>query len=110
LALLFSLVGCAAETPLPTFDDPAVERAEVGAPELIEIPAVGVSSDLIPLYRDENGKLQAPPLDDPMQAGWYAEGVRPGEVGPAVIAAHVNARGKKGLFAELHTLAPGEPV
>ena len=98
------------ETPLPTFDDPPAVQVEVSDPELIEIPALGVSSDLMPLHLDEAGKLQAPPLDDPMQAGWYAEGVRPGEVGPAVIAAHVNARGKKGLFAELHTLAPGEPV
>lgn len=98
------------EVPLPTFDDPAVERAEVGAPELIEIPALGVSSDLIPLWLEPTGELQAPPIDQPMQAGWYAGGVKPGEVGPAVIAAHVNAHGRPGLFKDLHTLAEGEMV
>src|SRR5690606_4320426 len=98
------------EVPLPTFDDPAVERAEVGAPELIEIPALGVSSDLIPLWLEPTGELQAPPIDQPMQAGWYAGGVTPGEVGPAVIAAHVNAHGRPGLFKDLHTLAEGEMV
>jgi len=94
----------------PTTESAAPSAATVADPKLVEIPALGVSSDLIPLYRDENGKLQAPPLDDPMQAGWYAEGVRPGEVGPAVIAAHVNAHGNPGLFKDLHTLAPGEPI
>src|SRR5690606_33801643 len=112
LGLMLVLAGCASEVPLPTFDDPApaVERAEVGAPELIEIPALGVSSDLIPLWLEPTGELQAPPIDQPMQAGWYAGGVKPGEVGPAVIAAHVNAHGRPGRFKDLHTLAEGEMV
>ena len=86
------------------------EAAEVPVPQMIEIPALGVSSTLIDLHLDEQDKLETPPLDQPMQAGWYADGVRPGETGPAVIAAHVNSRGRDGLFKNLHTLQPGEMI
>jgi len=112
LAVLLS--GCGAPaTELPTFDDPTSDApVEMPVPQLVEIPALGVSSTLMDLHLDPVTKeLQAPPIEgDPMQAGWFADGVRPGEVGPAIIAAHVNAHGTPGLFKNLHTLAPGEPV
>src|SRR5690606_9203729 len=104
------LLGYALAFPQGAPVEAPEEAAEVPVPQMVEIPALGVSSTLVDLHLDENDELETPSLDKPMQAGWYADGVKPGEVGPAVIAAHVNSRGQDGLFKNLHTLKPGEMV
>ena len=43
-------------------------------------------------------------------AGWYIEGPRPGELGPAVIAAHVDNANGPDTFARLHELKPGDEI
>lgn len=110
VAALALLAGCGT-TSLPEFQAETDSGPVIEVPGRVEIPALGASSTLMDLHLDEAGALEAPPLDgDPMQAGWYADGVKPGETGPAVVAAHVNAHGDPGLFKNLHTLAVGEPV
>lgn len=115
--LLTSTVGCATATT-PTATTPVVP-APAGAtpdPMAVSIPAIGIglSPPLLALHLTAAGGLQAPPLDQPGVGGWYADGVRPGDAGPAVIAAHVNGRvageSTPGLFARLHSLTPGNPV
>ncbi len=57
-------------------------------------PAIGVDSDLIGLDRGADGWIQSP--QDYDAVGWYEKGVLPGEVGPAVIAGHVDSpRGRR---------------
>ena len=43
-------------------------------------------------------------------AGWYTGGPRPGAVGAAVIAGHVDSRSGAGIFFWLRTLRPGDRV
>lgn len=81
----------------------------------IVIPSIGVDSPpLIELGLDVNGVLTTPPVESPQVGGWYAAGVVPGDIGPAVIAAHVNGRvdGKStpGLFARLAGVHRGAEV
>lgn len=54
-----------------------------------------------------DGSLQVPPSGFP--AGWYTGGPTPGELGPAVIAGHIDWHGP-GVFFKLHTLKPGDQV
>jgi sortase (surface protein transpeptidase) len=74
------------------------------------IPKLNVSSPLVGLGLNPDKSIQVPPLADPMQAGVYTKGPMPGQVGPAVVLAHINANGKPGFGADFHTLAPGDRI
>jgi LPXTG-site transpeptidase (sortase) family protein len=41
-------------------------------------------------------------------AGWYAKSPRPGAIGPAVIAGHVDSYHTDGVFFRLRKLRPGD--
>ena len=75
-------------------------------PIALRIPALGVDGPLGQLGQADNGELLAP--DDPALAGWYAGGVTPGDVGPAVIGGHVDSRRGPGVFFGLRSLNPGD--
>ncbi len=78
-----------------------------GNPVTIRIPAIGVAAPLVPLGLSPDGTLAVPPYD---KAGWFVHGPRPGERGPAVIAAHVDSRTGPAVFYRLRDLAPGDEV
>jgi hypothetical protein len=85
------------------------------APTAITIPKIGVSSTLVPLGLTPEGALQVPDVRTPLQAGWFAKGVAPGAVGPAVVVGHVDGeingqKGQPGVFYRLHELAPGDQI
>ena len=63
---------------------PAREAADPGAGAQL-----GVDSSLVGLRLGPDGALEAP--KDYQQAGWYAHGTVPGDIGPAVIAGHVDS-------------------
>jgi LPXTG-site transpeptidase (sortase) family protein len=50
------------------------------------------------------------PPTDFAQAGWFAAGPVPGDVGPAVIAGHVDSRTGPAVFFRLEELSPGDTV
>ncbi|WP_286346690.1 sortase domain-containing protein [Frondihabitans sucicola] len=54
------------------------------------------------------GELDPP--DAAMSAGWYAKGVVPGGVGPAIIAGHIDSATGPGVFLHLNRLAAGDRV
>ncbi len=54
-----------------------------------------------------DGTLEVPPYD---RAGWYGGGPKPGETGPAVIAAHVDSDTGPAVFYKLKLLRPGDSV
>jgi Sortase domain len=92
---------------------PAAERSVPDAaprvrPVSIAIPALEVAGPLGELTAAENGELLAP--DDPGLAGWFAAGVVPGDVGPAVIGGHVDSRRGPGVFFALRSLRRGDVV
>jgi endo-1,4-beta-D-glucanase Y len=91
------------------FQDPvAVSPASTATPVHLSIPAIGVESDLIGLSRGADGWIEAPTDFDAV--GWYEGGVLPGEVGPAVIAAHVDSPTGPAVFFDLPKLTPGDTV
>jgi hypothetical protein len=139
-AALFALLGVAAVCLLPgggapvavasalvTVDTDALEPAPVRAgqrislpeppppvtlarsePVRVAIPALGVSTQVLPLGLADDGAMEGPRGASP--AGWFDRSPTPGELGPAVLAGHVDWAGEPGAFAGLRTLAAGDQV
>ena len=78
------------------------------APVRIRIPSIGVDASLEDLGIDGDGRLSAPVDYD--LPGWYADGVVPGSVGPAIIAGHVDSPTAPAVFLRLGELAPGDEI
>jgi sortase (surface protein transpeptidase) len=101
-------VASAAETsPVPPFRS-VRSYAPVADPVRVHIPGIGVSSSLMRLGRAPDQTIEVPA--DYQTAGWFAEGPRPGEPGPAVILGHVDSKAGPGVFFELRQLTPGAEV
>lgn len=87
----------------------SVRRHETLAPPArVSIPSLGVSSDLQLLGLADDGSIEVP--DEWQQAGWYRDGPKPGQVGPAVILGHVDSRQGPAIFHRVHELKPGDRV
>ncbi|WP_340686750.1 class F sortase [Amycolatopsis coloradensis] len=89
---------------------PAATALPRSDPVLVEIPKIRAKSTLVPLGLNQDNTLQVPPVSRPMQAGWYAEGASPGEIGPAVIVGHVDGNRQPGIFYRLKELQAGDHV
>lgn len=86
-----------------------VEGASTSAPPVrVRVPSLDVDSALDALGRLSDGTLEAPPQWQ--VAGWFADGVNPGERGPAVIAGHVDSPMGPAVFADLDELGAGDRV
>lgn len=68
-------------------------------PFRLTIPSIGVNAPLIRLGLNKERRLQVP--GNAHTAGWFTGAPRPGQVGPAVIAAHVHYNDRIGAFARL---------
>lgn len=87
---------------------PVADASDDGAPTRVRIPKIGVDSSLESLALGAGGELTAPVDFD--LAGWYSGGVVPGEIGPAIIAGHVDSVTKPAVFARIGELSPGDEV
>jgi sortase (surface protein transpeptidase) len=97
--------------PAPTGPIAAVTQqrsAQVSLPVTLTIPSIGVQTSLIRLGLAADGTLQVP--QSTAVAGWYTGSPRPGAVGSAVIAGHIDSRTGPGVFFRLSLLRPGDRV
>lgn len=123
LALALSLPGAQAATPVAPAatttaavpDGPrqitlaaARAHAEMATPARVRIPSIAVDSALLLLGVDDTGALLPP--DDFGQAGWFPGGPVPGDVGPAVIAGHVDSYVGPAVFFRLRELTAGDVI
>lgn len=99
--------------PLPgTPDTGAPERSEESrampansrTPAFVAIPSVGIDASIEPVGINEKGEM-AVPDGSTDTVGWYRYGTVPGEVGSAVLAAHVYAG-----FKKLRGIEPGAEI
>lgn len=74
----------------------------------VRVQLAGVDAPVQPIGLDPAGAL-VPPADVDV-AGWFTGGPAPGDVGPAVIAAHVDSVDRPGAFFRLRAVVPGDPV
>jgi sortase (surface protein transpeptidase) len=80
----------------------------VAVPVRLRIPAIHVDTAIERLGRQADGTIAVP--ESPHIAGWYAEGPRPGQPGPAVLLGHVDSVSGPGVFFDLAELSPGTTV
>jgi hypothetical protein len=83
-------------------------QAAVSRPVYLTIPVIGVHTRLVRLSLTAQGTLQVPASTS--VAGWYTGGPWPGQVGPAVIAGHIDSYRGPGVFFRLRLLRPGDRI
>jgi hypothetical protein len=115
----------APSTPTPSTSAPSTTPADVvGAPfrELplappgpvvspvrVDIPALGVRSDVVPTGVDPDGTTQIP--EDVDVLGWYRYGPAPRDSGSTVIVGHRDGRGQgRGALYALGALSVGDRI
>jgi hypothetical protein len=79
-----------------------------GVPTRLRVEAIGLNTSLESLRLDRKGELTAP--ENFGKAGWYADGTRPGDVGPAIIAGHVDSWKGPAAFYRLRELEAGDKI
>ena len=80
----------------------------VTRPAYLSIPVIGVRTRLIRLGLTAQGTLQVPVSTS--VAGWYTGSPRPGQVGSAIIAGHIDSYRGPGVFFRLRLLRPGDRI
>jgi hypothetical protein len=80
-------------------------------PVWVNIPAIGVNAQIIPLGLAADGGVAVPPLSEPFVASWFDRGSAPGQPGAAVLLGHVDAAGVgPAVFYRLGDLSPGDVI
>lgn len=89
---------------------PAPQPSPLPVPEPVRliIPSIGVRTGLVHLGVTSSGTLQVPATT--AVAGWYTGSARPGAIGAAVIAGHIDSVSGPGVFFRLRLLRPGARV
>ncbi|BFV59069.1 class F sortase [Kitasatospora sp. CMC57] len=105
--------------PAPDRDqalDPATSAALLvpprahAVPTRIRIPALRVDAPVAGLGLDSGGRLETPAEHERNLAGWYRDGVTPGQRGTSIMAGHVDIADGPAVFYRLGTLRKGDQV
>ncbi|MEU7282180.1 class F sortase [Streptomyces sp. NPDC045431] len=76
----------------------------------IRIEAVNVDAPIMDVGLDKEGWIDAPPAQDPNLAGWYQNGISPGQRGTAVVVGHVDNESGPAVFYRLGSVKRGQLV
>lgn len=93
-------------SPTPTQSETPRAR-RVARPTRIRIPTIDVAADIRGVGLNRDGSMEVPPFG---LAGWYTNGAKPGQPGPAVVVAHVDSYKGPDVFFRLRELRRGDPV
>lgn len=97
------------EVATPVEQAVAPVENSVGLPVRILIPSLKVDAAIDRVGLTPDGSMGIPKI--PRNAAWFNLGPRPGEIGSAAIAGHVNWwNGATAVFAKLNKLKPGDKI
>jgi sortase (surface protein transpeptidase) len=102
-----SSISASASSSTDVRPSPKAATLPRSRPVRLQIATIGVDTPLMDLGLGSDGTLNVPPGGFP--AGWYTGGPTPGEMGPAVIAGHIDMKGP-GVFYKLHSMRQGDQV
>lgn len=89
--------------------NPTVAQPRVGLPTRLKIPKINVDASVEYVGINSKGEMDVPKL--PGNTAWYDLGTRPGDIGSAAIAGHLNwYDGATGVFADLDKLKIGDKI
>ncbi|MGW5561144.1 class F sortase [Micromonospora sp. NPDC003944] len=77
-------------------------------PTRVSIPSLRVSAAIVALGLGADGAMQVP--DSATDVGWFTKAPTPGALGPAVLAGHVDWKGRRGTFFDLGKLLVGAGI
>ncbi len=104
-----TIVVAPAVTVVPKLPKTGFGPIKIGVPMSIMIPRLALSALIEKVALAKDGAMSAP--KDALRAGWFALGARPGEVGSAAIAGHLNSeKGTRGAFSNLHKAKKGDKI
>lgn len=93
--------------------DSKVPRGDVGTfipgskPISLTIPVIDVGAEkIVGLGLTSEGSIEVP--KDPATPGWFTPGPSPGQLGPSIIAGHVDSQTGPAVFYRLGELRPGD--
>ena len=118
-AVVCSVIAATAPPSPPPAPPPAVSSSEasfhsvrsyadVAEPVRLRIPALQIDAPLTHLGVAPNGTIEVPA--DFAVPGWFDQGPRPGQPGPAVILGHVDSKAGPAVFYRLNRLPVGAVV
>ncbi|MCX4807421.1 class F sortase [Streptomyces sp. NBC_01214] len=96
-----------ANPPTPPADMEVLEHSSV---QRIRIPTINVDAPVMTVGLDAEGWIDAPPPQDRNLAGWYLNGISPGQRGSAVIVGHVDNAQGPAVFYGLGSVKPGNHI
>ncbi|MFD3518520.1 class F sortase [Streptomyces sp. NPDC058657] len=76
----------------------------------IRIPAVKIDAPMMDVGLDQQGWIEAPPPQDANLAGWYQNGIAPGQQGTSVVVGHVDNSTGPAVFFGLGSVRKGQRV
>lgn len=124
LLCMVLLAGCGAAATGPAVEpvapapasSPVVVAPPVADPVSVQIPRLHVVDDVVPVgicaKKAEPKCSGADELEVPdvHQVGWYRGSPKPGAIGPALLAGHVNWHGTAGSFARIGELRRDDEI
>ena len=87
---------------------PSAQGVPAARPVSLTIPLIGVKTRLVMLGLTARGAMQVP--SSTTVAGWYTGSPRPGAIGSAIIAGHIDSLTGPGVFYRLSELRVGDRV
>lgn len=96
-------------TPAPTTDFTKPKVLARSMPVELRIPAINLEVKSMQVGRLDDGTMETPPVLERV-VGWYKYSPTPGELGPSVIAGHVDSYTGPSVFWRLHELKVGDGV
>ncbi|MET9573730.1 class F sortase [Streptomyces virginiae] len=96
-----------ANPPTPPADMELLEHSSV---QRIRIPTISVDAPVMTVGLDAEGWIDAPPPQERNLAGWYLNGISPGQRGSAVIVGHVDNAQGPAVFYGLGSVKPGNRI
>ncbi|WP_031147190.1 class F sortase [Streptomyces erythrochromogenes] len=96
-----------ANPPKPPADMELLEHSSV---QRIRIPTINVDAPVMTVGLDAEGWIDAPPPQERNLAGWYLNGISPGQRGSAVVVGHVDNAQGPAVFYGLGSVKPGNRI
>ncbi|MGW6706181.1 class F sortase [Streptomyces sp. NPDC054956] len=94
----------------PPAQPPNMEVLEHSSVQRIRIPSISVDAPVMTVGLDATGWIDAPPPQERNLAGWYLNGISPGQQGSAVIVGHVDNAQGPAVFYGLGSVQKGSRI
>lgn len=99
------------QTPeaMATPEPPTPTPAPIGIiPARLRVPSIGVDAPVEKVAQTKDGAMDTP--KNIWDVGWYEPGSKPGELGSAVIAGHLDGPNTKAIFWDLNKVKVGQKI